>query len=200
MKRFLMMVMAITLVAGVATAEDPFLQDVPADANLIGMVHFSSGEWTGVGGQNALAQAAKKLKGNPELVIVAEGHTDSRGPALYNVSLAMKRAKQVKALIAKTYGLSVERIHVRGIGERRSIATNKTAKGRAKNRRVEIYVTTAGNLYLEKDMTMKDAGTGKTYTGSAYPDLAGSPVEETEAKTNVGTDYPAQKKSDVGKF
>lgn len=63
------------------------------------------------------------------------GHTDSRASQAYNQSLSERRAKAV-ASYAQAMGAVVDR--VAGFGETRPIATNSTAAGMQKNRRVEI--------------------------------------------------------------
>lgn len=63
------------------------------------------------------------------------GHTDSRASDEYNMSLSKRRAHAV-AEVARSVGASVER--ELGFGERQPIASNGTAAGMAKNRRVEI--------------------------------------------------------------
>jgi outer membrane protein OmpA-like peptidoglycan-associated protein len=68
-----------------------------------------------------------------------EGHTDSQGSDAYNMKLSERRANAVRDyLISK--GISADRLEAKGYGETRPIATNKTAAGRAKNRRVEIIL------------------------------------------------------------
>ena len=79
------------------------------------------------------------IKGNPDSNITVEGHTDSQGQHQYNVDLAKKRADSVRdQLVAR--GVAADRIKSVGIGPDRPIADNKTAEGRANNRRVEIIV------------------------------------------------------------
>lgn len=63
------------------------------------------------------------------------GHTDSRASDEYNMKLSKRRAHAV-AEVARSVGASVER--ELGFGEREPIASNNTAAGMAKNRRVEI--------------------------------------------------------------
>jgi outer membrane protein OmpA-like peptidoglycan-associated protein len=63
------------------------------------------------------------------------GHTDNRAPDEYNMRLSQRRAAAV-ATVARSVGASVEREI--GFGERRPVATNATAAGMQKNRRVEI--------------------------------------------------------------
>lgn len=79
------------------------------------------------------------IKGNPDANITVEGHTDSQGQRQYNMDLSKKRADAVKdALVAR--GVAADRITTVGVGPDRPIADNKTAEGRANNRRVEIVV------------------------------------------------------------
>ena len=79
------------------------------------------------------------MKDYPDLKIVIEGHTDSVGDAAYNKILSQKRAYAVKKyMVAK--GIGANRIKARGFGENKPIASNKTNKGRKKNRRVEAAV------------------------------------------------------------
>ena len=72
-------------------------------------------------------------------VIIAVGHTDSVGGEAYNQKLSVARAEAVKAyLVGK--GIEKNRVYTEGKGEKQPVADNKTAEGRAKNRRVEIEV------------------------------------------------------------
>jgi outer membrane protein OmpA-like peptidoglycan-associated protein len=83
-----------------------------------------------------LDQIIASLKVQPEIDIEVQGHTDSMGNNLYNKKLSIKRAKAVKAyLVGK--GIDPSRIYTNGYGSDRPVATNKSAKGRALNRRVE---------------------------------------------------------------
>lgn len=66
---------------------------------------------------------------------VIEGHTDSRASDRYNLSLSERRANAV-ARVGQSVGARI--YSVRGFGERRPIASNGSAAGMAKNRRVEI--------------------------------------------------------------
>lgn len=86
-----------------------------------------------------LDDLVSKLAGMSLEVIIASGHTDSVGNDAYNEKLSVRRAEAVKAyLVGK--GVDANRIYTEGKGERQPVADNKTAEGRAKNRRVEIEV------------------------------------------------------------
>ena len=76
---------------------------------------------------------------DPLSKIVVEGHTDSQGQATYNQELSQHRAQTVRDYLV-TRGVASDRISAQGFGPTRSIADNKSAEGRANNRRVEIVV------------------------------------------------------------
>jgi OmpA-OmpF porin, OOP family len=80
-----------------------------------------------------------KVKGINLEVIIAVGHTDSVGTDGYNQKLSVRRAEAVKAYLVSK-GLEKNRVYTEGKGEKSPVADNKTAEGRAKNRRVEIEV------------------------------------------------------------
>lgn len=77
------------------------------------------------------------LKLNDSLDILIEGHTDSRGDSLANITLSENRAKTISKVF-ETYGINKNRILVHGFGANVPIASNKTDEGRKLNRRVEI--------------------------------------------------------------
>ena len=78
---------------------------------------------------------AKLLKEYPAATVEIQGHTDSRGTASYNDALSQRRADAIANVLTKTYGLSADRISSKGYGAAQPVADNKTAEGRAKNRR-----------------------------------------------------------------
>jgi len=87
-----------------------------------------------------LDQIADVIKGHPNIEkIRIEGHTDNRGGAEHNRKLSQARAESVKAYLVKQ-GVKPERLEAVGYGPDRPIDSNKTAKGRAKNRRVEFVI------------------------------------------------------------
>jgi OOP family OmpA-OmpF porin len=90
-------------------------------------------------GKAKLDDLVGKVKGINLEVIIAVGHTDSVGSDAYNQKLSVKRAEAVKAYLV-TKGIEKNRVYTEGKGEKQAVADNKTAAGRAKNRRVEIEV------------------------------------------------------------
>jgi OOP family OmpA-OmpF porin len=69
-----------------------------------------------------------------------EGHTDSTGPAEYNLQLSERRAQAVADyILGQAYRLSAADIQVVGLGETQPVASNATREGRAENRRVVLF-------------------------------------------------------------
>jgi OmpA-OmpF porin, OOP family len=85
----------------------------------------------------SLDSLAGKVKSLTLEVIVAVGHTDSVGTDAYNQKLSIRRAESVKKYLI-SQGIEAKRIYIEGKGESQPVADNKTAEGRAKNRRVQI--------------------------------------------------------------
>ncbi|PYE77807.1 outer membrane protein OmpA [Xylophilus ampelinus] len=90
-------------------------------------------------GRAKLDDLVSKVKGVNLEVIIAVGHTDSVGTDAYNQKLSVRRAEAVKAYLVSK-GIESNRVYTEGKGEKQPVADNKTAEGRAKNRRVEIEV------------------------------------------------------------
>ena len=75
----------------------------------------------------------------PDHQIQVHGYTDSNGAAAANKMLSKSRAEAVTGLLAGL-GIAEKRLLAIGHGEAKPIASNKTEKGRAKNRRIELIV------------------------------------------------------------
>lgn len=75
----------------------------------------------------------------PERPLSIEGHTDSTGNEEYNHRLSEQRARTVANGLAKE-GVARKRIATRALGSKHPIATNESAAGRARNRRVEVII------------------------------------------------------------
>ena len=82
------------------------------------------------------------MKAYPDASILIEGHTDSVGSDEVNQKISEQRASSVATALKKDYGVK-NNISAIGKGKTEPIASNATAEGRAKNRRVEVILTTA---------------------------------------------------------
>jgi OOP family OmpA-OmpF porin len=88
-------------------------------------------------GRKSIDDALAKLKGVDLELVIATGHTDSRGTDAYNQKLSERRAATVKEYLVSK-GIPASKITTIGKGESQPVATNKTDEGRQKNRRVDI--------------------------------------------------------------
>ena len=102
------------------------------------VILFDSGKSTFQKGTYTVLQSITSiLKEYPYSRFMIEGHTDSDGSNQLNQALSENRAAAVKNYLIEN-GISTDRLRSTGFGETKPIATNKTAKGKAMNRRVEI--------------------------------------------------------------
>ena len=85
-----------------------------------------------------IAKAAQCINEYPGDVVFIDGHTDSTGTTAYNQKLSEQRAAAVKNRLVSNFDIPEKKITTRGFGESQPIADNKTAEGRAKNRRVDV--------------------------------------------------------------
>jgi OOP family OmpA-OmpF porin len=83
--------------------------------------------------------AADQLRGNPNVNVLVEGHTDSTGSEAHNQALSQRRADSVRNYLVRK-GVPANRLSARGLGESSPVASNDTRDGRALNRRVELEV------------------------------------------------------------
>ncbi|MEN5178569.1 OmpA family protein [Comamonas testosteroni] len=86
-----------------------------------------------------LDRFAEGLRNNQNAQVRIIGHTDSTGNDGINDPLSLARAESTRNYLTSR-GVNGGRIQVQGMGSRQPIATNDTADGRARNRRVEIFV------------------------------------------------------------
>lgn len=116
------------------TADNRLKLDVPSDISFdVGRSAVKS-NFAGV-----LNQFANTLNSNPSTLITIIGHTDNTGSDAINNPLSIDRANSARDyLIARRVG--VARFNTEGMGSRQPVADNGTDRGRAQNRRVEIYV------------------------------------------------------------
>lgn len=87
-----------------------------------------------------LKKIGDAMAANPNLKVVIEGHTDNVGGKGYNLTLSTRRAEAVRTYIIEQFGVKQTHLTAKGYGMSRPVASNKTAAGRQKNRRVEAAV------------------------------------------------------------
>ena len=119
------------------------LQAKPTDRGMVltlGDVLFDTGRAELKSGAfSTMDRLATFLRENPERTVAIEGHTDSVGGDAYNLALSDKRAEAVRnALLSR--GIAGTRVTSKGMGESTPVASNDTAEGRQRNRRVEIII------------------------------------------------------------
>jgi hypothetical protein len=111
---------------------------VPLAADSV-QVPFAFDRYTlGPSGMEAVERAVHLAKGTVGAVDI-RGHTDAEGADAYNVRLSRNRAQTV-ARVLTDLGVAEERILIRGFGPFRPLKPNRTASGKAANRRVEVVV------------------------------------------------------------
>lgn len=122
-----------------------FVTIVDGEIQIFGKVQFKTGSAEiDQKSDPLLDQIAAAMTSNPGAArIRIEGHTDGSGDAAINQRLSEDRARSVeRALIQR--GVADDRLETRGYGESRPAAPNRTAAGRAKNRRVEFIIVEGG--------------------------------------------------------
>lgn len=108
---------------------------------------FQSGSWSVEStGKQALKKLGNVLAANPAIAVLIEGHTDS-DPYIGNDNLSgnwdlsTKRATEIVKLLLKNNNIKAENLTAAGRGQYQPLATNKSAAGKAKNRRIEVILT-----------------------------------------------------------
>lgn len=86
-----------------------------------------------------LDQFANSLRNNPTTDVVIVGHTDNTGTDAINNPLSVNRAASTRQYLVSR-GVDINRIQIDGRGSYQPVASNATADGRSRNRRVEIFV------------------------------------------------------------
>ena len=123
-----------TGVGVVQTADNQLKLDIPSD------ISFDTGR-SDIKANFApiLERFAEGLRNNPNAEVRIVGHTDSTGSDAINNPLSLARAESARNFLTMR-GVSGARIQVEGRGSHQPVASNDTPDGRARNRRVEIYV------------------------------------------------------------
>ena len=115
-------------------------QDNQLKVNIPSDISFDTGSATiKPNMRGVLDPFANSLKDDPNARLTIIGHTDSTGSDAVNNPLSIERAQSVRDYLAAR-GVSPARFEVAGRGEREPVADNNSDAGRAKNRRVEIFL------------------------------------------------------------
>ena len=131
-----------------AAAPEPPPPPPPAKAEVKGerielkeMIEFRTGSAEILPNSHGVLDEVVKIMGDHAEItkIRIEGHTDSEGKRESNRKLSDERAASVRTYLEK-HGIDGARLTSKGFGQERPIADNKTAEGRAQNRRVEIHI------------------------------------------------------------
>ena len=142
-------------IKGVSVEVEKILNDLGAETakkkirvSLSGDVLFDFDKWEiKKAAEKTLHKLVKAIKGLKVKEVLVEGYTDSKGSESYNLALSTRRAEAVKVWLIEKGKLKGLKIITKGYGEARPVAPNTNPdgsdnpKGRAKNRRVEIYIT-----------------------------------------------------------
>jgi OmpA-OmpF porin, OOP family len=145
--KFVSSVLAVLMILGLygCATEAPPPPPPPSTLETTGSVtldiEFDTAKWYVKPKYNdEIKQVADFMKAHPEAKVAIEGHTDSIGSKASNIRLSQQRADSVKAYLVNRFGVEGNRLRAVGYGPDRPIATNDTAEGRQKNRRVEAVV------------------------------------------------------------
>ena len=116
------------------TADNQLKLNIPND------ISFDTGSYTIKPQLRAVLDPfANSLRDDPAARIAIIGHTDNVGSDAVNNPLSVERAQSVRDYLT-TRGVSAARVETAGRGEREPVADNSSESGRAKNRRVEIFL------------------------------------------------------------
>ena len=100
--------------------------------------------------RTALTNFAKSLAENPHTDVVIYGHTDNTGSRAVNEKLSGERAQAVATYLTGQ-GITSNRFTTQGLAFDSPVADNSTADGRAKNRRVEIFITANAEMIRQAE-------------------------------------------------
>jgi outer membrane protein OmpA-like peptidoglycan-associated protein len=116
--------------------DEPVVKEV---INLKGVTFKTGSDELNASSYVRLNISAVNLNRNPELKVIIAGHTDNTGDTLNNLKLSQKRAEAVRVYLISR-GVDASRLTARGYGDTEPTASNDSAEGRAKNRRVELRI------------------------------------------------------------
>jgi OmpA-OmpF porin, OOP family len=136
-------------------------------------VHFAFNK-TGLTAKDRsdLDSFGSQLSSANNYILEVTGGTDSAGPAQYNYDLSQRRADSVVQYLASKYNIPARKFYLIGIGKDEYVASNKTASGRAENRRVKVQIL--------QNVGMQDASQGGQAGQSSQPSPSAQPNGQSE--------------------
>ena len=130
-----------------------------------------------------LDSMAAQLASQKSYILQLTGGTDSVGSAEYNYDLSERRAQAVVQYLATKYNVPAHRFYLIGLGRDQAVASNSSAAGRAKNRRVEVQLlsnqTGAPVQAPQQTGSYAQPTTGQTMGQAGQSSAAGSQVTST---------------------
>lgn len=121
---------------------------------------------------------AGQLGATKSYILEITGGTDSTGSKQYNYQLSERRAETVAQYLAAKYNVPAHKFYLIGIGKDEEVASNSSAKGRARNRRVEVQ------LLSNATQNASDSQQGTT---ASAPAAAG---QQSSSQARVGSSTP----------
>ncbi|HEY6772333.1 MAG TPA: OmpA family protein [Oxalicibacterium sp.] len=141
------------------TADNRLKLDIPSD------ISFATGRSEITDNfRPILDRFATGLIDNPAATVTIIGHTDNTGTDAINNPLSLDRASRTRDYLAGR-GVAPQRIFVDGRGSHEPIASNATTEGRARNRRVEIFVAEQQQQPVQQQQPYQ----GQQYPSQPYP-------------------------------
>jgi len=107
---------------------------------MIGVSFGSGGTALEARHHTLLGKVRTALAEFPDTPVIVEGHTDSHGADNTNLELSRKRAEAVMQYLLKGGTIAKELLTAVGYGETQPIASNESAEGRQKNRRIDVVL------------------------------------------------------------
>lgn len=106
-------------------------------------IHFDLGKYSlRTESEKTLDDLGSQFSNAQNYIITVEGGTDSLGDPEHNYDLSSRRAKMVRQYLTANCNLPAFKIYTIGVGADKPIASNKTATGRAQNRRADVQILT----------------------------------------------------------
>ena len=138
LKKILAVMAAAVLLSACEDTPPPAQATAPAVRNFLVFFDFDSSTLT-PRAQQIVREAANVAKAGSNARVTCTGHTDTAGPANYNMALSLRRANSVKDALVRE-GVAAASIAVVGRGEEQLLVQTKDGVREPQNRRVEIVI------------------------------------------------------------